>query len=80
LLRLSTSEEDTLGVNACIPSITGYLQDAIDARTAEGHQVSHATIAHTSPAIFEVVKPYGTLSFDASSILGQTGRRPLQRL
>jgi len=70
----------TLVVNACILSTTGYLQDAIDACTAEGHQVSQATIAHTSPAIFEVVNPYGTLSFDVVSILGRTGRRPLRSL
>ena len=70
----------TLVVNASILSTTGYLQDAIDACTAEGHQVSQATIAHTSSAIFEVVNTYGTLSFDVVSILGRTGRRPLQSL
>ena len=46
--------------------------------TADGHHVSRETIAHTSPAIFEVVNPYGTLSFDVASILQRTGRRPLR--
>lgn len=59
-------------------STTGYLHDAIDACTADGHQVSQVTIA-TSPAIFEVVSPYGTFSFDLLSILGHPGRRLLQR-
>jgi hypothetical protein len=39
-----------------------------------------ATVAHTSPAIFEVINPYGTLSFDLPSILRRTGRRPLRSL
>jgi len=47
----------TLVVNACILSTTGYLQDAIDACHAEGHQISDAAIAHLSPAHFEAINP-----------------------
>jgi TnpA family transposase len=69
----------TLAVNACILSTTGYLQDAIDARRAEGHQVSDEAIAHLSPAHFEAINPYGTLSFDIAGILKRP-RRPLRRV
>jgi len=50
-----------------LPCTTGYLQDAIDARRAEGHHVSEEAIAHLSPAHFEAINPYGTLSFDVGS-------------
>ena len=57
----------------------GYLQDAIDARRAEGHQVSDEAIARLSPAHFEAINPYGTLSFDIDGILNRP-RRPLRRV
>lgn len=70
---------NTLVVNAYILSATGYLQDAIDARTAEGHPVSEQALAHLSPARFEAINPYGDLRFDVAAILARTGRRPLRR-
>jgi len=69
----------TVVVNACILSTTGYLHDAIDARRAEGHQVNNEAIAHLSPAHFEAINPYGTLSFDVAAVLKRT-RRPLRCL
>lgn len=69
----------TLVVNACILSTTGYLQDAIDADRAEGHQVSDEAIAHLSPAHFEAINPYGTLAFDVAAVLNRA-RRPLRRV
>jgi TnpA family transposase len=69
----------TLVINACILSTTGYLQDAIDARRAEGHQVSDESIVHLSPAHFEAINPYGTLTFDIAGILKRP-RRPLRRV
>ena len=69
----------TLVVNACILSTSGYLQDAIDARRAEGHQVSDEAIAHLSPAHFEAINPYGTLAFDVAAVLNRA-RRPLRRV
>jgi len=69
----------TLVVNACILSTTGYLQDAIDARRAEGHHVSDEAIAHLSPAHFEAINPYGTLNFDVAAVL-KRARRPLRHL
>jgi hypothetical protein len=38
----------TLVVKAWVLSTTGYLEDAIDAHQADGHQVSDETKAHTS--------------------------------
>lgn len=67
----------TLVVNACIYSTTCYLQDAINAHKAEGHHLSEAAIAHLSPAHFEAINPYGTLSFDVASVLKRP-RRPLR--
>ena len=67
----------TLVVNACIYSTTCYLQDAINAHKAEGHHLSDAAIAHLSPAHFEAINPYGTLSFDVASVLKRP-RRPLR--
>ncbi len=58
---------------------TGYLQDAIDARRADGHHVSDEAIAHLGPAHFEAINPYGTLSFDVAAVL-KRARRPLRRL
>jgi len=69
----------TLAANACILSTTGYLQDAIDARRAARHKVSDEAIAHLSPAHFEAINPYGTLSFDITGILKRP-RRPLRRV
>jgi hypothetical protein len=54
-------------------STTGYIQDAIDAHRGAGHKVSEQTIAHTSPAIFEVINPYGTLNFDVAGISAGPG-------
>ncbi|MDQ6837016.1 MAG: hypothetical protein M3137_01400 [Actinomycetota bacterium] len=42
--------------------------------------LAQATIAHTSPALFEIVNLYGTPSFDVASILRRTGRRALRSL
>lgn len=66
-------------MNACVLSTPGYLQDAIDAQRAAGHQVSDRAIAHLSPAHFETVNPYGTLTFDIAGVLNRS-RRPLRRL
>jgi hypothetical protein len=63
--------------NACILSTTWYLHDAVEAHRADGHDVSEQTIAHLSPARFEAINPYGTLTFDIAKILNRTGRRPL---
>lgn len=68
----------TLVVNACILSAAGYLQDALDAHRADGHQLSEQTIAHLSPAHFDAINPYGTLSFDIAAILNRAARRPLR--
>jgi hypothetical protein len=65
-------------VNACILSTTGYLQDAVDAQRADGHQVSGDAIAHLSPAHFEAINPYGTLIFDIAGDLKRS-RRLLRR-
>ncbi|MDQ2723901.1 MAG: transposase [Actinomycetota bacterium] len=69
----------TLVVNACILSTTGYLHDAVNAQRAGGHTVSDEAIAHLSPAHFEAINPYGTLSFDVARVLNRT-RRPLRHL
>jgi TnpA family transposase len=69
---------NTLVVNACILSTTGYLQDALDARRAAGHQISDAVIAHLTPTRFEAINPYGDLRFEVAAILARTGRRPLR--
>jgi len=68
----------TLVVNACVLSTTGYLQDAIDAQRADGHPVSADAIAHLSPAQFETINPYGTLTFDIAGVL-ERPRRALLR-
>ena len=65
---------NTLVVNACILSTTGYLHDAIQARDG----ASDHAIAHLSPAHFEAINPYGDLRFDVAAILARTGRRPLR--
>jgi TnpA family transposase len=59
---------NTLVVNACILSTTGYLEDAIDAQEAEGHAVSAEAKARLSPAQFETINPYGTLTFDIVAV------------
>jgi TnpA family transposase len=64
----------TLVVNACILSTTGYLQDAIDAQRADDHPVSDEVIAHLSPAHFEAINPYGTLTFDVAGVLKRSRR------
>ncbi len=69
----------TLVVNACVLSTTGYLQDAIDAQRSAGHHVSDEAVAHLSPAHFETINPYGTLTFDIAGVLKRS-RRPLRRL
>jgi hypothetical protein len=67
----------TLAANACIYSTTCGLQDAINAHKAQDHHLSEAAIAQLSPAPFEAVNPYGTLSFDVASVLKRP-RRPLR--
>jgi len=66
----------TLVVNLCILSTTGYLQDAIDAQRADGHAVSSEAIANLSPAQFETINPYGTLTFDIPGVLERPRRPP----
>jgi TnpA family transposase len=68
----------TLVVNACVLSTTGYLEDAIDAEEADGHQVSDEAKAHLSFAHFETINPYGTMVFDIAGVLKRS-RRPLRR-
>lgn len=68
----------TLVVNACVLSTTGYLEDAVDAEQADGHEVSDEAKAHLSFAHFEAINPYGTLVFDIASVLTRS-RRPLRR-
>ena len=66
---------NTLVVNTCILSTTGYLQDAITGRDS----ASDAAIALLSPAHFEAINPYGDMRFDVAAILARTSRRPLRR-
>ncbi len=68
----------TLVVNACVLSTTGYLEDAVDAEEADGHEVSDEAKAHLSFSHFEAINPYGTLVFDIASVLNRS-RRPLRR-
>jgi TnpA family transposase len=68
----------TLVVNICILSTTWYLQDAVEAHRAEGHEVSDEVIAHISPGHFGALNPYGTHSIDVAAVLGRAGRRPLR--
>ncbi len=68
----------TLVTNACILSTTGYIQDAIDAERADGHEISEEAIAHTSPGHFEAINPYGTHTIDVAGVLNRRGRRPLR--
>lgn len=70
----------TLVVNICILSTTWYIQDAIDAHRADGHEVADEVIAQISPAHFEALNPYGTHNIDVAGILGRGGRRPLRAL
>jgi len=69
----------TLVNNACVLSTTGYLEDAIHAQQADGHQISEEAKAHMSVAHFEAINPYGTLISDIASVLKRS-RRPLRRL
>jgi TnpA family transposase len=68
----------TLVVNICILSTTWYVQDAVDAHRADGHDVSDEVIAQISPAHFEALNPYGTHTIDVAGILGRGQRRPLR--
>ena len=68
----------TLVVNACVLSTTGYLEDAVDAEEADGHEVSDEAKAHLSFAHFEAINPYGTMVFDIAGVLKRS-RRPLRR-
>jgi TnpA family transposase len=68
----------TLVTNACVLSTTWYLQDAIDAHTAEGHEVTQEVIAHLSPGHFESINPYGTHNIDVAGVLNRGHRRPLR--
>lgn len=47
----------TLVVNACVLSTTGYLEDAIDAEEADGHEVTDEAKAHLSFAHFRDHQP-----------------------
>jgi TnpA family transposase len=68
----------TLVVNICILSTTWYLQDAVEADRADGHDVSDEVIAHVSPGHFEALNPYGTHNIDVPAVLGRGHRRPLR--
>ncbi len=68
----------SLVVNACILSITGYLEDAITAQRADGHAVSDEAISHLSPGHYEPINPYGTLNFDVADVTKRP-RRSLRR-
>jgi len=68
----------TLVVNACVLSTTGYLEDAVDAEEADGHEVTDEAKAHLSFAHFETINPYGTMVFDIAGVLKRS-RRPLRR-
>ena len=71
----------TLLTNACILWTTLYIQDAIDAHRIEGIDVHDELIAHTSPAHFEHISPYGDFfNFDVAAILKRASRRPLRSL
>ncbi|MGH9149413.1 MAG: Tn3 family transposase [Acidimicrobiales bacterium] len=65
-------------VNACVLSTAGYLEDAVDAEEAEGHEVTDEAKAHLSFAHFETTNPYGTMVFDIAGVLNRS-RRPLRR-
>jgi len=65
----------TLVVNACILSTTWYLHDA---GQADGQELPRATLAHLTPARFEAINPYGTLTFEVAKILNRASRRPLR--
>jgi hypothetical protein len=66
----------TLVVNACVLSTTGYLEDAVDAEEADGHQVTDEAKAHLSFAHFETVNPYGTMVFDIAGVLNRSPAAP----
>ncbi len=68
----------TLVVNICILSTTWYLQDAVQAHRADGHDVGDAVITHISPGHFEALNPYGTHNIDVAAVLGRGRRRPLR--
>lgn len=68
----------TLVVNICILSTTWYMQDAVEAHRADGHEVSDEVIAHISPGHFGALNPYGTHAIDVAAVLGRGGRRPLR--
>lgn len=68
----------TLVANICVLSTTWYIQDAVESHRADGHDVSDEVIAHTSPAHFEALNPYGTHPIDVAAVLGRGGRRPLR--
>jgi Tn3 transposase DDE domain len=72
--QTTQAHRHTLVVNACILSTTGYRQDAIDAQRNDGYQVSDDAIGHLSPAHFEAINPYGTLTFDVAGVLKRSRR------
>ena len=55
-----------------------WLEDAIDAEQADGHEVSDEAKAHLSFSHFEAINPYGTMIFDIATVL-ERSRRPLRR-
>jgi hypothetical protein len=70
---------NTLVVNARILSTTGYLASTPSRpKEANGNPVNAEAKARLSPAKFETINPYGTLSFAVVGVLERT-RRPLRR-
>jgi TnpA family transposase len=69
----------TLVTNACVLSTTDYIQDALDAEHAAGHDVSDEAIARISPGHFAAINPYGTHPIDVAAVLSRGQRRPLRK-
>lgn len=69
----------TLVTNACVLSTTRYLEEAIDAHRADGHEVGDDVVAHLSPARFEAINPYGAYTIDVAAVLNRPTPRPLRR-
>ena len=63
----------TLVVNACVLWTTTYLQYALD----DGPAADEHVLAHTSPARYAHINPYGTYTIDIPAVLAQP-RRPLR--
>lgn len=63
----------TLVVNACVLWTTTYLQHALDDQPV----LAHTVLAHTSPARYAHINPYGTYTIDIPAVLAQP-HRPLR--